>query len=68
MIDKLQQLTGETKIKSHQYKCNSYDQKNSMRKINKFMFDETSFSKTAESISKIYPEVRLKMKFLQTKP
>ena len=33
-----------------------------------FKFEEDKFSKTAQSISKVYHELLLLMKFLQTKP
>ena len=41
---------------------------NYRRQCGTFQFDEDVFSKVAEKISKIYHEVILIMKFLQTKP
>ena len=61
MIDKLQQLKGKTKLKFYKNTSNCYDN------MNKRM-DEDTFSKNAESISKIYHEVLLILKFLQTRP
>ena len=63
MINKLQSLKG--KIKLNFYKnTNSYY--NEMKNKN-FQTQET-FSKNAQGVSKIYYEVLLLMKFLQTKP
>ena len=38
------------------------------RQSNTFQFEEDPFSRNVQSISKIYHEVLLLMKFLQTKP
>ena len=65
MIEKLQQLKGKTKLKFHNNISNYYiDMKNK----NFQTHHEDTFSRNAQSISKIYHEVLLLMKFLQTKP
>ena len=61
MIDKLQSLKGKTKLKFYKNKSNYYDNMN-------IRMDEDPFSKNAQGISKVYHEVLLLMKFLQTKP
>ena len=61
MIKKLQQLKGRTKLKFYKNILNYYDNIN-------IRFDEDPFAKRAQVISKIYHEVLLLMKFLQTKP
>ena len=61
MIDKLQQLKPKTKLKFYKSLSKSYDNIN-------IRFDDDPFAKIAEGISKIYHEVLLLMKFLQTKP
>ena len=61
MIDKLQQLKGKTKLKFHKNISNYFD--NMI-----IRFDEDPFAKNAQGISKIYREMLLLMKFLQTKP
>ena len=61
MINKLQQLTGKTKIKFYKNISNYYDNMN-------IRFDEDPFAKNAQGINKIYQEVLKLMKFLQTKP
>ena len=61
MIDKSQTLKGKTKLSFYKNISNSYDNM-------KIKFDEDTFSKNAQSISKIYHEVLLVRKFPQTKP
>ena len=61
MIDKLQSSKGKLKLKFYKNIGNYYDNMN-------IRMDEDPFSKNAEGISKIYHEVLLLMKFLQTRP
>ena len=63
-IDKLQQLKGKTKLKFYKNISKYYDE---MKNIN-FQAQQDPFSKNSQGISKIYHEVILLMKFLQTKP
>ena len=63
MIDKLQQLKGKTKSKFSK-NISNYDEMN----IKNFRFEEDTFAKNAQGVSKSYHEVLLFMKFLQTKP
>ena len=63
MINKLQQLKRKTKLKLPKNISNYYDE---MKK--KIQTQEDPFAKNAQGISKIYREVFLLMKFLQTKP
>ena len=64
MITKLQQLKGKSKLKFYKNIHNYYTE---MRNKN-FQTQEDLFAKNAQGISKIYHEVLLLMKFLQTKP
>ena len=65
MIDKLQSLKGKTKLKFFKNIHNYYiEMKNKNFQTN----NQDPFSRNAEGISKIYHEVLLLMKFLQTKP
>ena len=65
MIDKLQTLKSKTKLKFYKNIKNYYiEMKNKNFQTNQ----EDPFSKNAKGISKIYHEVLLLMKFLQTKP
>ena len=65
VISKLQQLKGKTKLKFYKNVSNYYIE----MKNKKFQtHQQDSFSKNAEGINKIYHEVLLVMKFLQTKP
>ena len=64
MIDKLQSLKGKTKIKFSKNISNY----NTEMKSKNFQNQEDHFSKNSQGISKIYHEVLLLMKFLQTKP
>ena len=57
----------KTKLKFHQNISNYYDEVNIRRQNGNFQFEEDPFSKHVEGLSKIYPEVPLLMKFLQTK-
>ena len=64
MNNKLQSLKGETKLEFHKSISNYFDEMN----IRNFKFEEDPISKNAQGISKIYHEVLLLIKFLQTKP
>ena len=64
MINKLQQLKGKTKLKFYKNISNYYQE----MKHKNFQTQEDPFSKNAQGISKVYHEVLLLMKFLQTKP
>ena len=61
-------MKGKTKLKFYRDPSNYYDEMNIRRQNGKFQFEEDPFSKRAQDISKIYKEVLLLMKFLQTKP
>ena len=61
MINNLQELKGKTKFKFYKNISNYYDNLN-------IRFNEDPFARNAQGISKIYHEVLLLMKFLQTKP
>ena len=64
MNKKLLSLKGKTKLKFYINLSIYYDEMN----IGNVKFEEDPFSKNAQGISKIYLEVILLMKFLQTKP
>ena len=64
MINKLQSLKGKTKLKFYKNISNYYVE----MKNRNFQTQEDPFAKNAQGISKIYHEVLLLMKFLQTKP
>ena len=65
MIEKLQLLKGKTKLKFYKNINNYYiEMKNKNFQTN----NQDSFARNAQGISKIYHEVLLLMKFLQTKP
>ena len=64
MINKLQLLKGKTKLKFYKNISNYCDE----MKHRNFQTQEDPFSKNAEGICKIYHEVLLLMKFLQTMP
>ena len=68
MIDKLQLLKGETKLNLLKYIRYYYDEMNIRRRSGNFHFEDDLFSKKVRNIGKIYHEVLLLMKFLQTKP
>ena len=61
MIKKLQELKGKTKLKLYKNLSDYYD--NMI-----IRFDEDPFSKNAQGIFKVYHEVLLLKKFLQTEP
>ena len=64
MINKLQELKGKTKLKFYKNISNYYiEMKNKNFQTN----NQDLFSNNAQGISKIYHEVLLLMKFLQTK-
>ena len=65
MINKLQSLKGKTKLKLYKNISNLYIE---MKNRNFQTQDQDPFSRNAQGISKIYHEVLLLMKFLQTKP
>ena len=65
MINKLQSLKGETELKFYKNISNHYTE---MKNKNFQTYHQDPFGKNAEGISKIYHEVLLLMKFLQTKP
>ena len=64
MIDKLQTLKGKRKLKFYKNINNYCDEMNNKN----FRYGEDPFSKNAQGIAKIYHEVLMLMKFLQTKP
>ena len=65
MINKLQNLKGKTKLKFYKNIHNYYiEMKNKNFQTNNI----DPFSRNAQGISKIYHEVLLLMKFLQSKP
>ena len=65
MINKLQQLKGKTKLKFYKNISNYYTE---MKNKNFQTNNQDPFSRNSQGISKIYHEVLLLMKFLQTKP
>ena len=65
IIDKLQELKGKTKLRFYK---NISDYYKEIKNINFKTNQQDPFSKNARGISKIYHEVLLLMKFLQTKP
>ena len=64
MIDKLQELKGKTKSSFYKNISHYYNE----MKHKKFQTQQGPFSKNAQGLSKIYYEILLVMKFLQTKP
>ena len=64
MFKNLQSLKGKTKLKFYKSISNLYDE----MKIRIFKIEEDASSKNANGIGKIYHEVLLLMKCLQTKP
>ena len=64
MINKLQQLKGKAKLKFYKNISKYYDEMNNKN----FRFEEDPFARNAQAVGKIYHEVLLLMKFLQTKP
>ena len=65
MINKLQELKGRTKLKFYKNMKNHYTE---MKNKNFQTQDQDPFAKNVQGISKIYHEVLLLRKFLQTKP
>ena len=65
MIKKLQELKGKTKLKIYKNRSNYCNEK---KNRNFPTQDQEPFAKNAQGFSKIYHEVLLLMKFLQTKP
>ena len=65
MINKLQDLKGKTKLKFYKSISDYYSE---MKNRNFQTQDQDPFSKNPQGISKIYHEVLLLMKFLETKP
>ena len=65
MINKLQSLKGKTKLKFYKSISNYYKE---MKNKNFQTNDEDPFSRNSQGIHKIYHEVLLLMKYLQTKP
>ena len=61
MIKKLQELKCKTKLKFYKNTSNHYDKMN-------LKMDEDPFARNPQGISKIYHEVLLVIKILQTKP
>ena len=61
MVIELQELKGKTKLKFYKNVGNYYDKM-------KIGMDDDPFAKNAQSISKIYQEVLLLIKFSQSKP
>ena len=61
MINKLQSSKSKTKLKFYENMSKYYDNMSIRR-------NEVPFTKNAQGISKLYHEVLLLMKFLQTKP
>ena len=65
MNNKLQELKGKTKLKFYKNISNYYKE---MKNRNFQTNNQDPFAKNAQGINKIYHEVLLLMKFLQTKP
>ena len=65
MINKLQSLKGKTKLKFYK---NISDYYKEMKNKNFQTNNQDPFAKNAQGISKVYHEVLMLMKFLQTKP
>ena len=63
MINKLEKLMGETKLKFYKNLSNYYDEMD----IRNFKFEKDSFSENAQRFRKIYHELLSLMKFLETK-
>ena len=64
VISKLKEIKGKTKLKVHKNINKNYDEMN----YKSFQFEKNRFAKNAQGISKIYQEVLLLVKILQTKP
>ena len=61
MIKNLQELKRKTKLKFYKKICNCYDKMNNK-------MHEDPFARNSRGVSKLYQEVLLLMKALQTKP
>ena len=68
MIDNLQSVKCKTNLKIYPNICNYYDEMKYRKQSGTFQFEEDLFNKNEERISKLYLEVILILKFLQTKP
>ena len=68
MIKKIQSLKGKIKLKFYKNVSKYYDEMNVRRQRGNFECEEDPFSKNAKGIDKIYHELFLLMKVLQTKP
>ena len=68
MNNKLQGIKGKTKLKFNKSIGIYYDKTNIRRLSGNFHFEEDPFSKNVQTVSKIYHEVLLLMKFQQSKP
>ena len=68
VIDKLQSLKRKTKLKFYPTVINYSDRMGCKRRSKSYDIKENPLSKIAESIRKIYQELLLLMKLLQTKP
>ena len=66
-MNKLQSLKGKTKLKFYKNISNYYDEVNIRKEIGKFQFEEDPFSKGVQGVGRIYQNLLLLMKFLQTK-
>ena len=68
MINQLQHLKGKTIVKYNQKISNYYDERKYRRQSGYSLIEEDPFAKHAQGIAKIFHEVLLLKKFLQTKP
>ena len=68
MSDNLQSSKGNTKLKIYPNICNYYDELKYRGQSGTFQFEENIINKSEERISKLYFEVILLRKFIQTKP
>ena len=64
MINKLQSLKGKTKLNFYKNVSDYYKE----MKNKNFQTQQYPFAKNAKGISRIYHEILMLMKFLQTKP
>ena len=68
MSDNLQSLKGNTRLKIYPNICNYYDELKYRGQSGTFQFGENIINKNEERIIKLYLEVKLLRKFIQTKP
>ena len=61
-------LKGKTKLNLCKNISNYYDEMKIRRQKTTFQFEEDHFSENVQGIGKIYHEILLILKFLQTKP